>query len=103
VSKACLSCGTVNTNNAKYCSGCGKLLAGTSPNMVRGQVNRSGATEFCTKCRKQVRVLGNYTKYCEPDSPVELDLVEWEFRALECKHDKRIRKTGRTKNDLTSI
>lgn len=103
MSKACLSCGAVNASNARYCSGCGKLLAsGRSPVNSRPPARKEN-TVFCTKCRRQVRVLGKYLKRCEPDSPVELDLETWEFLALECKHDIRIRDTGERYNDLTSI
>jgi hypothetical protein len=105
MSKACRYCRTVNPTGAKRCMECGKPLAsGGVSSSSQTLTNRTGvATCFCTKCRKQVRVLGNYTKFCEPRSPVKLYREEWEFRALECKHDIPIRKTGREDDDITGF
>lgn len=105
MSKACLSCGTVNADNARFCGRCGKPLSSkktSSPSGTRvGQ--RTEPSKFCKQCNRQVRVRGKANYYLEPDSPVELDLIEWECYVLECSHKIRIRRTGRTKNDLTGL
>jgi hypothetical protein len=101
--KTCLSCGTHNPINAKYCCNCRKPFAsGGSPNTSIPPVRKENIV-YCTKCRKQVRVLGNYTKFCEPRSPVKLYREEWEFLALECKHDIPIRRTGKEDDDITGL
>jgi len=105
MAKACLSCGTVNAGNARFCSRCGKALSSKKTTSVsRTQVGQgTGKSVFCRKCNKQMQVKGRDCRYLEPDSPVELNLVEWECAILACNHVVPIRKTGRTKNDLTSL
>ena len=98
--KACLSCGTVNASNAKFCNKCGRpLTSGGGSGSSRTQARQGTATRFCKKCRRMVRVRGKTTDYFEPKSPVALDWEEWEYYDLECNHKDLIRKTGRTKPD----
>ena len=103
--KACLSCGAVNSSNARFCSRCGKPLSSkrvSNPSGTRAR-HRTENSMFCKKCNRQVRVKGKDTDYLEPESPVELCLVEWEYYVLECNHKIFIRRTGRKKNDLTGL
>jgi ribosomal protein L40E len=105
MAKACLSCGTVNPSNASFCSRCGKALSSKGAT-GRSRTQAGRGTEksmFCRKCNRQMQVKGRDYRYLEPDSPVELNLVEWECAILACNHIIPIRKTGRTKNDLTSL
>lgn len=102
MSKACLSCGTVNASNARFCGRCGKPLSsdkvsGSSRTRAKHGTENS---RFCKKCNRQVRVKGKANYYFEPDSPLELESVEWECWVLDCGHKERIRKTGRTCNDI---
>jgi len=103
--KACLSCGTVNASNARFCSRCGKPLSSKKTSNLSGTQTRRRIENsmFCKKCNRQVRVKGRANYFMEPNSPVELDLVEWECIVLECNHKIPVRRTGRTKNDLTSL
>jgi ribosomal protein L40E len=96
MSKACLSCGTVNPSNAKFCNKCGKPLSSKAG-------AGTGKSMFCKKCNRQMPVKGRTTKYLESSDPTELNLIEWECAVLECNHVIPIRKTGRKKNDLTSL
>jgi hypothetical protein len=101
MAKACLSCGTVNASNARFCSGCGKALSSKKTANLSGTQARHGteSSRFCKKCNTQVRVKGKTTDYFPPSSPVKLDWEEWEYYVLECNHKDFIRKTGRTKPD----
>ena len=103
--KACLSCGAVNASNARFCSGCGKPLSSkkTSNRSGTQAKHRTENSVFCKKCNRQVRIKGKDNYWFEPDDPLQLYLVEWECWVLDCGHKKPIRKTGRTRNDLTSI
>jgi len=103
MSKACLSCGTVNASNARFCGRCGKPLSSDRVSSSSRAKRGTEISRFCKKCGRQVRVKGKAKDYFEPDSPVELDLVEWEYWVLDCGHKEFIRKTGRTKNDLTGL
>jgi predicted amidophosphoribosyltransferase len=101
--RACLSCGAVNASNAGFCSRCGKPLSSkrvSNPSGTQAR-HRSENSMLCKRCNKQVRVKGKANYWFEPDSPVELERVEWECIVLECNHKIRVRKTGRTDNDLT--
>ena len=95
----------MNASKSKFCGKCGKPLssARTSNPTGRRASPRAADSVFCKRCNRQVRVRGKANYYLEPDSPVELNLIEWECLVLECNHKIPIRRTGRTKNDLTGL
>jgi len=109
--KACLSCGTVNASNAKFCNKCGKPLpsgGGSGSSRRRtgigtgdsgGGRGGGGKSVFCKECGEQRRVKGKASEWREPSSPVKLDWEEWEYYVLECNHTKDIGPTGRTKRN----
>lgn len=100
MSKACLSCGTVNPSSARFCNRCGKPLpSGSGSGSSRTQARQGTATRFCKKCRKQVRVRGKTTGYPVEPGPTELHWKEYEYYDLACGHPDLIRETGRTKID----
>ena len=106
MAKACLYCGTVNDGNARFCMKCGKSMSsgkGSNPSRVKAPQAPGKTSIFCKKCNKQVIVKGKANYYFEPDSPVDYELVEWECYVGSCNHKIRIRKTGRTKDDITGM
>ena len=94
--KKCKRCGTVNDSDARFCKAC------RNPFSTKGG-GGGGKRVFCEKCGGQMPEKGRIRKYLEPSDPTELNLIEWECAVLECGHIVPLRKTGRTKNDLTSL
>ena len=94
--KKCKRCGTVNDSDARFCKACRNPFSSRAG-------GGGGKSLFCEKCGRQRPEKGRTTKYFEPSDPTQLNLIEWEVAVLECGHVVRIRKTGRTKNDLTSL
>ena len=87
MAKACLSCGTVNPSNAKFCSKCGKPLSSKTG---------GGKRIPCKKCGGKLRLItgGPFTVKVEPDGPINQYWEVWEYYILECNHKYFTRKTG---------
>jgi len=79
--KACLSCGTVNASNAKFCNKCGKPFSSKAG-------SGGGKRVPCKKCGDKLRLVtgGPFTVKVEPDGPINQYWEVWEYYALECGH-----------------
>ena len=99
MAKACLSCGTINASNARFCSRCGKALSSKGPaSPSRAKAGRgTGKFVYCEECREQRLVKGPFKRYFENPPPLDQDEEEWVYETLVCGHDHKLRSTGKTR------
>ncbi|MFC1994304.1 zinc-ribbon domain-containing protein [Chloroflexota bacterium] len=105
--RACLSCGAVNDEKARFCSKCGKPLSSSKvSNSSRTQKTQrtEKSYRFCKKCNDRKSMIGTANYWIEIDSLLGVgDEEEWMCEVLECKHRIPIRKTGKKRNPLLDI
>jgi hypothetical protein len=105
--RACLNCGYLVDEGARYCGHCGKPMPSgraSASSHTRGAQRGRESFRFCKQCQKRVRVLGTANYWREKDPVLGVgDEEEWVCEVLECKHRIPIRKTGRTKNPLLDL
>jgi len=91
--KACLSCGTVNASNAKFCNKCGKPFSSKAG-------GGGGKRVPCKQCSNKLRLVkgGPFTKYIPHPGPIDQYEEEWVYYVLECGHDYLVKKTGKERD-----
>jgi DNA-directed RNA polymerase subunit RPC12/RpoP len=85
--KACLSCGTVNPSNAKFCNKCGKPFSSKAG-------SGGGKRVRCEQCGGKLRLVkgGPFTGQFEPEGPINQYWEVWKYYVLECGHKYKTQK-----------